>query len=326
MAMTVAERKQRHRLRKRLAENDGALSLVLDEDDFDALTNLGCKLRTIDEDTIKTLLKIANSHEALILPLLANYLISHGHQVDEQNCLLTNNNDSTSEDTMLRSLPIDIPAPTEKPKRGRKPAITLCSNAHVEPITVDSPAYEVAKSLHDIIKARMPDFAGGRKISILRWAKAIKDTIIDKDHRDPKEILGMLSWVSSSKPYLIKRILGPKFLRMQFDSMVDMYRDSKRPRYNAKTGYEIKRTANDKPKKKSVMPDIPHDVRYYELESHWDDPEWVRRNELRRAQEEREIREAAEKARQAELTRIPASRYNKGGELELDENGVPYLF
>jgi hypothetical protein len=62
----------------------------------------------------------------------------------------------------------------------------------------------------------------------------------------------------------------------------------------------------------------------YELDSHWDDPAWVERHYARQAEEEREIQAAIERAQQEELMRIPANRYRRDGEVELDENGKPY--
>lgn len=326
MAMTNAERKRKSRLRKKLIDANGKLTIDATEEEIGTLASYGNRLGVCSEEIARYLIVAAKKREDLLFPVIKDLCDINIRQVAERDCLLANNNDTTNEDTMLRSLPIDIPVSTEKPKRGRKPDTILCSAARVEPITADSPAYEVAKTLYGIILNKIPNYRGGRPIDVMVWAKSIKDSIIDRDKRDPKDILALLSWISTEKPYLIRRIVKPCHLREQYDSLMDMYCDSKRPRYNPKTGYEIKRTANDKPKKKSVMPDIPHDVRYYELESHWDDPSWVERHHARQAEEEREIQAEIERARQEELMKIPANRYRRNGETELDENGRPYAF
>ena len=140
--------------------------------------------------------------------------------------LLTNDNNLASDETMLRTPQDDTLEPKEKPRRGRKPAMVLCSAAHVEPITVDSPAYEIAKTLLDIIKTRVPRYLKGRPIKVEVWARSISNNLLISDRRDPKKVLALLEWIHTREPDLLRYILKPRDLREHYDFLMDIYNNN----------------------------------------------------------------------------------------------------
>lgn len=139
--------------------------------------------------------------------------------------LLTNDNNLASDETMLRTPQDGTLEPKEKPRRGRRPC-ALLKPTPSEPITPDTPAYKIAKTLLDIIKTRMPRYLKGRPIKVEVWARSISNNLLISDRRDPKKVLALLEWIHTREPDLLRCILRPRDLREHYDFLMDIYNNN----------------------------------------------------------------------------------------------------
>lgn len=95
----------------------------------------------------------------------------------------------------------------------------------------DSPPYQIAKYLLDLILETHSNFQkgkfstkGGKEKTIQSWAHSI-DLMIRKDERDSGEIIEVITWAQDD-PFWRKNIRSGDKLRLQYDRLLDEMRDN----------------------------------------------------------------------------------------------------